>query len=180
MIKRILALSILAAAVNLAGCSGLPVKSDNTVRRETVSTQKKEEPTETIQKQAEEETFPEAEEISHDEELAEAHFQSTAYTVQMEVTTGLTTEYLGSLCNFPITVNNGEKETTINNQEELDAFGLNTIYTEALLTAIGDFDVDQLQIQDDTAVMGDKEKAYIVLGRDENGVIGIEEIHCGK
>ena len=98
----------------------------------------------------------------------------------MEVTTGLTTEYLANLCNFPIIIDNGEEEMTMGDERDLEALGLDAIYTEALLQAIGDFDTEQLQIKEGKAVMGDMDTAYIILGRSEDDVVGIEEICCGK
>ena len=180
MIRKLLAIGILLAGVNLAGCSSLPMDLGSIARLGKNGAQKETEQTETSQEQEEETSQEDPEEMIDEEDLEEAIFKSTASVVQMEVTTGLTTEYLANLCNFPIIIDNGEEEMTMSDERDLEALGLDAIYTEALLQAIGDFDTEQLQIKEGKAVMGDMDTAYIILGRSEDDVVGIEEICCGK
>ena len=180
MIRKLLAIGILLAGVNLAGCSSLTMDLGSIARLGKNGAQKETEQTETSQEPEEETSQEDPEEMIDEEDLEEAIFKSTASVVQMEVTTGLTTEYLANLCNFPIIIDNGEEEMTMGDERDLEALGLDAIYTEALLQAIGDFDTEQLQIKEGKAVMGDMDTAYIILGRSEDDVVGIEEICCGK
>lgn len=180
MVKKILLITTLCIGLSLTGCSLLP--SSAVPKTEESPEQETDAEEETSQALLEEE--PEEEKVNEEDmpdeiSLEEALFQSTASTVQMEVTTGLTTEYLANLCNFPIIIEKNGEEKTVSDEAGLEDMGLEAIYTEALLKAVGDFDVEKLQIREGTAILGDMETAYIVLGRDENEVIGINEIHCG-
>ena len=112
-----------------------------------------------------------------EEDLNEALFRSAASTAQMEITTGLTTEYLDMICSYPVTVFHGDKTTVLEDLDDLDAIGLKTLYTDELLKAVGEADPDKIVIVDDTALLGDPEGAYIVLGKDVYDVIGITEFH---
>ena len=112
-----------------------------------------------------------------EEDLNEALFRSAASTAQMEITTGLTTEYLDMICSYPVTVFQGDKTTVLEDLDDLDAIGLKTLYTDELLKAVGEADPDKIVIVDDTALFGDPEGAYIVLGKDVYDVIGITEFH---
>ena len=103
--------------------------------------------------------------------------RSAASTAQMEITTGLTTEYLDMICSYPVTVFQGDKTTVLEDLDDLDAIGLKTLYTDELLKAVGEADPDKIVIVDDTALLGDPEGAYIVLGKDVYDVIGITEFH---
>ncbi len=112
-----------------------------------------------------------------EEDLNEALFRSAASTAQMEITTGLTPEYLDMICSYPVTVFQGDKTTVLEDLDDLDAIGLKTLYTDELLKAVGEADPDKIVIVDDTALLGDPEGAYIVLGKDVYDVIGITEFH---
>ena len=175
MVKKILIITTLCVGVSLTGCSFLPVEA---IYKTEQSTEQEIEPQDVASELPQEEDVEE-EEMIDEQSLEEALFKSTASTVQMEITTGLTTQYLSYLCNFPIIIEKGGEDMTISDLEDLDALGLEEIYTEALLKAVGDFDVEQLDIREGTAVLGDLKTAYVILGRDENDVIGINEIHCG-
>ena len=59
----------------------------------------------------------------------------------------------------------------------LGVIGGEALYTDALLKAVGDADPDAIVIVDDTALLGDPDGAYIVLGKDQTDVIGITEFH---
>ena len=108
MIRKLLAIGILLAGVNLAGCSSLPMDLGSIARLGENGAQKETEQTETSQEPEEETSQEDPEEMIDEEDLEEAIFKSTASVVQMEVTTGLTTEYLATLCNFPIINDNVE------------------------------------------------------------------------
>ena len=140
-----------------------------------VSTTPKEEDT-TGESLQEEETS-----LSQDEEDVEISlFKSTASVVQMEITTGLTTEYLDPLLNYPVLVVGPKGEETIEDYSQLEAMGIEKLYTPELLEAVGKADPENLQIQDGKAVLGDLNEAYVVLERDENGNTGITEFHYSK
>ncbi len=140
-----------------------------------VSTTAKEEET-TGESLQEEETS-----LSQDEEDVEISlFKSTASVVQMEITTGLTTEYLDPLLNYPVLVVGPKGEETIEDYSQLEAMGIEKLYTPELLEAVGKADPENLQIQDWKAVLGDLNEAYVVLERDENGNTGITEFHYSK
>ena len=96
-----------------------------------------------------------------EEDLNEALFRSAASTAQMEITTGLTTEYLDMICSYPVTVFQGDKTTVLEDLDDLDAIGLKTLYTDELLKAVGEADPDKIVIVDDTALFGDPEGAII-------------------
>ena len=112
-----------------------------------------------------------------EEDLNEALFRSAASTAQMEITTGLTTEYLDMICSYPVTVYHGDKTTVLKDLDDLNAIGLKALYTDELLKAVGEADPEQIVITDDTALLGDPEGAYIILGKDVYDVIGITEFH---
>ena len=63
-------------------------------------------------------------------------FWSMGSTVQMEITTGLTTEYLANLCAFPVTVHVNEEEIVLETEEDLEELGLDALYTDGLLEAV--------------------------------------------
>ena len=91
-----------------------------------------------------------------------------------------TTEYLGYICNFPVRVVKGDQEIILKDEKDLDNMGLEPLYTDELLKAMKDFDTEKLEIQDETAIVGDINTAYVVLGKDENDIIGITEFHYEK
>ncbi len=103
-------------------------------------------------------------------------FRSTASVAQMEITTGLTTEYLSYLCNFPVTVELEKETIVLKNLEDLDELGLEALYTEELIAAMKNCDTDKLEIQNGTMRVGDEDH-YVILGTDENDVIGIAAFH---
>ena len=118
-----------------------------------------------------------AESEDEDEDLNTALFRSAAATAQMEITTGLTTEFLDMICSYPVTVMKGDSVTVLKDLDDLEEMGLEALYTDALLKAVGDADPDAIVIVDDTALLGDPDGAYIVLGKDQTDVIGITEFH---
>ncbi len=118
-----------------------------------------------------------AETEDEDEDLNTALFRSAAATAQMEITTGLTTEFLDMICSYPVTVMKGDSVTVLKDLDDLEEMGLEALYTDALLKAVGDADPDAIVIVDDTALLGDPDGAYIVLGKDQTDVIGITEFH---
>ena len=127
---------------------------------------------------AEETPFPEREGENGEEEedLYTALFRSGAYVVQMEITTGLTTEFLDPLCNYPVKVFVGGGEDTIEDEDDIKRIGLDTLYSEELQAAVKAFDVEKMEIKDGRAVMGDGDH-YVVLEMDEYENVGITEFH---
>lgn len=115
-------------------------------------------------------------EAAEDEDLEMALFRSSAYSVQNEITTGLTTEYLDGLLSYPVQVNFAEP-TVLNSLEDLEKLGLEKLYTDELLKAVGDCDIDSLELKDGKMVIGDPEGANVVISEDENGYIGIVEFN---
>lgn len=113
---------------------------------------------------------------SGDEDLKTALFRSSAYTVQMEITTGLTTEFLDGLLNYPVSVNFSEP-LVLNGTEDLEKLGLEKLYTDGLLKAVGECDVDSLEIENGAMTIGDPDGANVVIREDENGNIGITEFN---
>ena len=111
-----------------------------------------------------------------EEDLHTALFRSGAYVVQMEITTGLTTEYLDPLCNYPVKLFADGREETIEDEEDLKKIGLDTLYSDGLVAAVGDFDVESMKIEGGRAVMGD-DLYYVVLEMDEYENVGITEFH---
>ena len=94
----------------------------------------------------------------------------------MEITTGLTTEYLDPLCNYPVKLFADGREETIEDEEDLKKIGLDTLYSDGLVAAVGDFDVESMKIEGGRAVMGD-DLYYVVLEMDEYENVGITEFH---
>ena len=192
--KKILVMGILCASMNLAACSVLPIDTGKPVQttqrqpetqKETEETKKETEetpsPVQTEAVKAESVAAPSpVEEEDMEAEIHDALFRSTASAVQMEITTGKTTEYLDSFCNYPIRVVKGEKETMINDLKDLEKIGLKELYTDSLLKAVEAADPETMEIEDGMAVLGDPDTAYVVLGKDENGIIGIAEFHYVK
>lgn len=118
---------------------------------------------------------------SEDEaEMEMSLFRSTASVVQMEITTGLTTEYLDPLLLYPVRVVRQGEEVLINDYADLEKMGLEALYTPELLEAMSEADPENLEIQDWKAVMGDSEGACVVLGKDENGLTGITEFRYSR
>ena len=107
-------------------------------------------------------------------------FRNTASVAKMEITTGLTTEYLDPLLLYPVRVVKQGEEVIIKDYNDLEKMGLEALYTPELLKAIEASDPESVEIRDWRAVMGDPEGAYIVLERDENGLSGIREFHYSK
>ena len=191
--KKTALLWLLCAGLGLTGCSALPVslsgsKTARTAAKETAKETDGETAKETKEEQPEEtarETQAcgegtEETSLDDDPELKLALYRSTAETVQMEITTGLTTEYLSPLINYPALVRKDGNEQILEDENDLEELGLRELYTDELLAAVGDFDVEQLEIREDgTAIVGDPKLAYVVLGRDEYDYIGIEEFYCG-
>ena len=111
-------------------------------------------------------------------EIEEALFSSFAYSAQNEITTGLTTEFLDAICSYPVKVTHGDKETAVlKDVADLEKMGLNALYTDELLEAVGAADPEKIVIVDATAILGDPDGAYVLLGRDDTGAIGITEFH---
>ena len=113
----------------------------------------------------------------NDEDLNAALFRSAAAAAQMEITTGQTTEFLDMICSYPVTVVKGDEVTVLNNLDDLEKMGLKALYTEDLLKAVGEADSDAIEIMDGTAILGDTDGAYVVLGTGDSDVIGITEFH---
>ena len=119
--------------------------------------------------------------ISENEaEMEMSLFRSTASVVQMEITTGLTTEYLDPLLLYPVRVVRQGEEVIINDYADLEKMGLEALYTPELLEAMSEADPENLEIQDWKAVMGEPEGACVVLGKDENGLTGITEFRYSR
>lgn len=115
--------------------------------------------------------------ISDEEDLELATFRSLASTVQMEITTGLTTEYLDSLCLYPLKIYRDGEVLTVRDFDELDKLGLDYLYTEELKEAVANYDPDTLTLTDGRAIVGNPETAYVVLGKMDPGLSGIIEFH---
>lgn len=113
---------------------------------------------------------------SGDEDLKTALFRSGAYTVQMEITTGLTTEFLDGLLNYPVSVNSSEP-SVLKGTEDLEKMGIERLYTDELLKAVGECDVDSLEIENGEMTIGDPDGANVVISEDENGNVGITEFN---
>ncbi len=180
--KKTLALLVLCAGINLTACSGLPVNLQGIGRnpeQKAVQTAAVR-PEEPAKDESVNGVETETEESQEETDLEMALFRSTASTAQMEITTGLTTEYLGYICNFPVRVVKGDQEIILKDEKDLDNMGLEPLYTDELLKAMKDFDTEKLEIQDETAIVGDINTAYVVLGKDENDIIGITEFHYEK
>ena len=88
-----------------------------------------------------------------------------------------TGEPVGSRTISKYTDLNLSSATIRNEMADLEEMGLEALYTDALLKAVGDADPDAIVIVDDTALLGDPDGAYIVLGKDQTDVIGITEFH---
>lgn len=197
--KRILAaavlLAALTAAVYLTGCSeaasffGTKAKAEaksaaGEKTEKTGSLKAKEGSAQASETEgqpasrAEETPFPEREGENGEEEedLYTALFRSGAYVVQMEITTGLTTEFLDPLCNYPVKVFVDGGEDTIEDEDDIKRIGLDTLYSEELQAAVKAFDVEKMEIKDGRAVMGDGDH-YVVLEMDEYENVGITEFH---
>ncbi len=176
---------VLAMALIFTACG--PVIGNNQAKES--GTQPVQEASETKEETAEEpdsmpESAAETEAASMQEESEEEDeaslelesFRSTASVAQMEITTGLTTEYLSYLCNFPVTVELEKETIVLKNLEDLDELGLEALYTEELIAAMKNCDTDKLEIQNGTMRVGDEDH-YVILGTDENDVIGITTFH---
>ena len=197
--KRILAaavlLAALTAAVYLTGCSeaasffGTKAKAEaksaaGEKTEKTGSLKAKEGSAQASETEgqpasrAEETPFPEREGENGEEEedLYTALFRSGACVVQMEITTGLTTEFLDPLCNYPVKVFVDGGEDTIEDEDDIKRIGLDTLYSEELQAAVKAFDVEKMEIKDGRAVMGDGDH-YVVLEMDEYENVGITEFH---
>ncbi len=197
--KRMLAaavlLAALTAAVYLTGCSeaatlfGTKTKAEakpaaGETTEKTGSPKAKEDSAQASETEsrpasrAEETPFPEREGENGEEEedLYTALFRSGAYVVQMEITTGLTTEFLDPLCNYPVKVFVDGGEDTIEDEDDIKRIGLDTLYSEELQAAVKAFDVEKMEIKDGRAVMGDGDH-YVVLEMDEYENVGITEFH---
>ena len=165
----------LLAAAQLTACAfpskltGLTPPQTGTGQKDTVAAEETAESEEVMESSEGEEP-----------DLETALFWSIGSTVQMEITTGLTTEYLSPLINYPALVRKDGNEQILEDENDLEELGLRELYTDELLAAVGDFDTEQLEIREDgTAIVGDPKLAYVVLGRDEYDYIGIEEFYCG-
>ena len=97
-------------------------------------------------------------------------------TVQMEITTGLTTEYLANLCAFPVTVHVNEEEIVLETEEDLDELGLDALYTDGLLEAVKNCDIEKQKIQNGRMVVGDDFNC-VVLEMEDSGSPGIKEFY---
>ena len=177
---------LLAAAISLTGCSYVTASGTAGKTKETEKTgikttaepsaQETAPPEETVPS---EEIAPSGETSSSGEEEEDLHtalFRSGAYVVQMEITTGLTTEYLDPLCNYPVKLFADGREETIEDEEDLKKIGLDTLYSDGLVAAVGDFDGESMKIEGGRAVMGD-DLYYVVLEMDEYENVGITEFH---
>ncbi len=114
--------------------------------------------------------------VEEEVDLHTALFRSGASVVQMEITTGLTTEYLDGLCNYPVKVYLDGKVETVEDEAGLKKIGLEALYSDALVAAVKDFDTESLEIKDGKAIMGDSDH-YVVLEMDEYENVGITEFH---
>lgn len=161
------------AGPSVSKMTGAPTTEAPSVSAAAAQTQAKEEASEPPTTVA---VLPSSQE-EDEEDLNEALFRSAASTAQMEITTGLTTEYLDMICSYPVTVYHGDKTTVLKDLDDLNAIGLKALYTDELLKAVGEADPEQIVITDDTALLGDPEGAYIILGKDVYDVIGITEFH---
>lgn len=72
------------------------------------------------------------------------------------------------------------KETVLNNEDDLDKMGLDALYTEELVNAVKNTDIDNLEVENDKAILGDVNTAYVVIDKDENDNIGVKEFHYQK
>lgn len=115
-----------------------------------------------------------------DDDETSAEFRSTAYAVQNEITTGKTTEYLDGLLNYPVTVDVLGDQTTLNNQDDVKKYGLDKLYTQELKDAVGKADIENLKIENDRAVLGDKDSAYVIINKNKDGYIGVEGFYYVK
>ena len=111
--KRAMA-AALAAVLYLTGCAYVTgdtgkTAPKNTTEAETSQSAEETEAAPRMEESVEDAVFSEEEE---DEDLYMDLFRSGASVVQMEITTGLTTEYLDPLCNYPVKVYLGGEEKT--------------------------------------------------------------------
>ena len=167
MRKLLLLTGAAAISLSLAACSGKSSQVQGPEPSEEIE----------ISTDAGEETDTETQ-GDEEEDMTEALFRSSASVVQMEITTGLTTEYLDGLLNYPVRVNFVEP-VELKGLKDLDALGLDKLYTDELLEAVGSCDVDSLAIEDGKMTVGDPDGANVVLSEDENGNIGICEFNYG-
>ena len=167
MRKLLLLTGAAAISLSLAACSGKSSQVQGPEPSEEIE----------ISTDAGEETDTETQ-GDEEEDMTEALFRSSASVVQMEITTGLTTEYLDGLLNYPVRVN-FEEPVELKGLKDLDALGLDKLYTDELLEAVGSCDVDSLAIEDGKMTVGDPDGANVVLSEDENGNIGICEFNYG-
>ena len=175
--KRAMA-AALAAVLYLTGCAYVTgdtgkTAPKNTTEAETSQSAEETEAAPRMEESVEDAVFSEEEE---DEDLYMDLFRSGASVVQMEITTGLTTEYLDPLCNYPVKVYLGGEEKTVEDEEGLKEIGLDALYSDALINAVKDFDTDSIEVTDGRAVMGD-DTLYVVLEMDEYENVGITEFH---
>ena len=165
MRKLLLLTGAAAISLSLAACSGKSSQVQGPEPSEEIE----------ISTDAGEETDTETQ-GDEEEDMTEALFRSSASVVQMEITTGLTTEYLDPLCNYPVKVYLGGEEKTVEDEEGLKEIGLDALYSDALINAVKDFDTDSIEVTDGRAVMGD-DTHYVVLEMDEYENVGITEFH---
>lgn len=169
MKKTVITAAAIGMTLGLGACSmpgKAPAKAPAQTTKEETTAQ------ETYEEEAAQETGE-----TEEEDMETAQFRSTAYVVQMEITTGLTTEYLDPLLNYPVKVVRQDKTEEIRNQADLDEMGLDALYTPELLAAVEEYDPENMEILDHQVLMGDPESAYVILEADENDVIGISEFH---
>lgn len=121
----------------------------------------------------------EPEESLEDSDLDTALFWSMGETVQMEITTGLTTEYLAGLCAFPVTVLLKGEETVLKSEGDLEKLGLDALYTDALLKAVENCDVRKQKIEGGKMTVGD-DKNFVILEMEDSGAIGIREFNISE
>ena len=109
----------LLAAAQLTACA-FPSKLTGLTNPQTGTGQKD---TAAAEETAESEEVMESSE-GEEPDLETALFWSIGSTVQMEITTGLTTEYLANLCAFPVTVHFDDKEIVLETEADLEELGL--------------------------------------------------------
>lgn len=177
----ILAAGLLAAA-QLTACT-FPAERAETAgsgQKDAVTMEETAE-SEEVMESGEGEEMPEtavdsAEGAGEEPDLETALFWSMGSTVQMEITTGLTTEYLANLCAFPVTVHINEEEIVLETEEDLEELGLDALYTDGLLEAVKNCDIEKQKIQNGRMVVGDDFNC-VVLEMEDSGSPGIKEFY---
>ena len=161
----------LLAAAQLTACA-FPSKLTGLTNPRTGTGQKD---TVAAEETAESEEVMESSE-GEEPDLETALFWSIGSTVQMEITTGLTTEYLANLCAFPVTVHFDDKEIVLETEADLEELGLEELYTDGLLEAVKNCDIESQKIQNNRMVVGDDFNC-VVLEMEDSGSPGIKEFY---